>query len=559
MAKTPEEKQRRDAIKEAKRARDEAEKAYRQRVRAARDNAARAERERERALSDTRRALREAEKRYEKSVAQAEKELENARIGPLLGGYGRFAGNKLVRLYDNRLETPNGTVPLSKQVKAKVESSGRKTEKRDTRELYLLIDTPAFDSAITCNPNDNASLRQLAASINTAAKNAAALIEGHDAREAAAEARLAQVRGDRAEIDEASARLAATEADTDALEAARAALAEAEADTAEIDARSSALLALDPTARLRAPSAPRRSLRATARPSTGRTGDWWRDRSRKGKVALVVGALLAFFVAIGALSDPPAEETTVNEAALVEEDATEPTTEATTTAETTTSEAEPAPPPPAVARVVDGDTIRLDDGTRVRLVQIDAPELAEGECYARQSARALRRLLPRGTPVRLEADGRLDSRDRFGRQLRYVWKGSRNVNLLLVQRGIASVWFFQGDRGRYARRLLGAAREAKRARRGLWRACAATKLTPLTALATARPAPPPPEEEPPEEAAPAANCHPSYSGACLDPNASDYDCAGGSGNGPEYTGFVTVVGYDEYGLDSDGDGAACED
>ena len=55
------------------------------------------------------------------------------------------------------------------------------------------------------------------------------------------------------------------------------------------------------------------------------------------------------------------------------------------------------------------------------------------------------------------------------------------------------------------------------------------------------------------------NCHPSYKGACLDPNASDYDCAGGSGNGPKYTGPVRVVGYDEFGLDADGDGYGCED
>jgi hypothetical protein len=56
----------------------------------------------------------------------------------------------------------------------------------------------------------------------------------------------------------------------------------------------------------------------------------------------------------------------------------------------------------------------------------------------------------------------------------------------------------------------------------------------------------------------ASECDPNYSGACLDPYASDYDCAGGSGDGPEYTGPVTVVGEDHYGLDSDGDGYACE-
>ena len=36
-------------------------------------------------------------------------------------------------------------------------------------------------------------------------------------------------------------------------------------------------------------------------------------------------------------------------------------------------------------------------------------------------------------------------------------------------------------------------------------------------------------------------CHPSYKGACLDPKASDYDCKGGSGNGPKYSGKVRVV------------------
>ena len=52
-------------------------------------------------------------------------------------------------------------------------------------------------------------------------------------------------------------------------------------------------------------------------------------------------------------------------------------------------------------------------------------------------------------------------------------------------------------------------------------------------------------------------CDPSYKGACLNPAASDYDCAGGSGNGPYYTGPVRVVGPDHFHLDRDGDGYAC--
>jgi hypothetical protein len=70
----------------------------------------------------------------------------------------------------------------------------------------------------------------------------------------------------------------------------------------------------------------------------------------------------------------------------------------------------------------------------------------------------------------------------------------------------------------------------------------------LEALAT--------EEAAAEEEA-ASECDSNYSG-CLSPTAYDYDCEGGSGDGPEYTGTVTVTGVDHYGLDSDSDGVGCE-
>src|SRR6476620_2134744 len=49
-------------------------------------------------------------------------------------------------------------------------------------------------------------------------------------------------------------------------------------------------------------------------------------------------------------------------------------------------------------------------------------------------------------------------------------------------------------------------------------------------------------------------CHPSYKLKCLKPNAYDYDCIGGSGNGPLCTGLVKVVGRDVFRLDADHDG-----
>lgn len=80
-----------------------------------------------------------------------------------------------------------------------------------------------------------------------------------------------------------------------------------------------------------------------------------------------------------------------------------------------------------------------------------------------------------------------------------------------------------------------------------------------TALPPAQP-PPAPATPPPAPAAPAPapapSCHPSYI-PCL-PIVSDVDCAGGSGNGPVYTGRVQVIGPDEYELDRDRDGIGCE-
>lgn len=66
-----------------------------------------------------------------------------------------------------------------------------------------------------------------------------------------------------------------------------------------------------------------------------------------------------------------------------------------------------------------------------------------------------------------------------------------------------------------------------------------------------------PSSSSPSAAQAESGCHPSYSG-CLKRNAGDYDCRGGSGNGPNYTGRVRVTGPDVFGLDRDGDGWGCE-
>jgi len=77
--------------------------------------------------------------------------------------------------------------------------------------------------------------------------------------------------------------------------------------------------------------------------------------------------------------------------------------------------------------------------------------------------------------------------------------------------------------------------------------------------ATAAPATHPPATKPPPTEPPASNCDPAYPDACLHDGIGDYDCAGGSGNGPNYVaGPIRVRPPDPFGLDSDHDGIGCE-
>ena len=190
-----------------------------------------------------------------------------------------------------------------------------------------------------------------------------------------------------------------------------------------------------------------------------------------------------------------------------------------------------------VARIVDGDTIDLTDGSIVRLVQIDTPELGSSECYARRAATVLADLVPRGSGVVLEADPRLDQVDRYGRLLRYVHRGPVNANLELVRRGAATAWFYGGARGRYADALLRAARAAQSQKRGLWGACPGTPFDPLRPATTG-----------------------PFGSSGGGGAAGDKDCSDFATQAAAQAWFEAHGGpaLDPAHLDGDGDGIACE-
>ena len=121
--------------------------------------------------------------------------------------------------------------------------------------------------------------------------------------------------------------------------------------------------------------------------------------------------------------------------------------------------------------MTDGDTIVVNGSTKVRLIGVDTPEVYFGEqCYGRNASNWTKSALPPGTRVRLEYD---DNRtDRYGRTLAYVYRLSDglNVQVALLQQGLAAAYPF-ADTPRYHAWFAAEATRAKGAGVGGWSAC----------------------------------------------------------------------------------------
>lgn len=175
-----------------------------------------------------------------------------------------------------------------------------------------------------------------------------------------------------------------------------------------------------------------------------------------------------------------------------------------------------------VTEVIDGDTVDLGNGERVRLVGIDTPE--RGECGYEKAAGALSRLVL-GRRVELVRSD--EDRDQYGRLLRYVDVAGRDAGLDLLRRGLAVARYDSRDGyGFHPRepRYVAADRGS-------------TPLCPSRPVGFAG-------------TGQQGGCAPGYA-PCVPVYPPDVDCA--DVNGP-----VSVTGSDPHGLDGDGDGTACE-
>ncbi len=128
-----------------------------------------------------------------------------------------------------------------------------------------------------------------------------------------------------------------------------------------------------------------------------------------------------------------------------------------------------------VIRIIDGDTIEISDGRKVRYIGVDTPETHDPrtklECYGKEATEKNRELVA-GQEVILVRD--ISDTDQFGRLLRYVYKGDVFVNDTLVKEGFARASRYPPD-VRFAELFRDSEREARENARGLWGSVCAAK------------------------------------------------------------------------------------
>jgi len=258
-------------------------------------------------------------------------------------------------------------------------------------------------------------------------------------------------------------------------------------------------------------------------------------------ILITVVALFSFSIGIDSLTKSinPADSTVVTTAPIIENKLPDESETKTTIEDTY-----------LVIRVVDGDTIELEDGTKVRYIGVNTPETVDPnssvECYGKEASIENKRLVE-GKKVRLEKD--VSDTDKYGRLLRYVWVEDVFVNDYLVKEGYANVSTYPPDI-KYQDTFLKSEKYARDLGKGLWGSCKSNSIvnekpTVSYAVINSKPA-----------AMPTSGC--KYACSSPDRDCSDFSTHDEAQEFFDCCNFTAT--YDPMRLDSTGvgDGIACE-
>ena len=121
-----------------------------------------------------------------------------------------------------------------------------------------------------------------------------------------------------------------------------------------------------------------------------------------------------------------------------------------------------------VSRIIDGDTIEIEGGQKVRYIGMNTPETVDPrkpvQCFGKEASSRNKELLT-GKEIELEKD--VSETDKYGRLLRYVYLDGRMINEQLVEEGYAQVDTMPPD-VKYKQIFVSAEKKAREAKLGLW-------------------------------------------------------------------------------------------
>ena len=169
-----------------------------------------------------------------------------------------------------------------------------------------------------------------------------------------------------------------------------------------------------------------------------------------------------------------------------------------------------------VTRVLDGDTLDIEGGLRIRLVLVDAPELSESDG---PEARDYLTDLCLGSLALIDEDDFQIGDDPYGRVLAVASCGGTNANAAMISTGRAETYYVY---------------------------CSESEFGSMSWTGCSSPPPPPPPPPPP------GNCDSAYPDVCIPPPPPDLDCGDIS-----FRNF-RVLSPDPHRFDGDRDGIGCE-
>ena len=221
-----------------------------------------------------------------------------------------------------------------------------------------------------------------------------------------------------------------------------------------------------------------------------------------------------------------------------------------------------------ISEVIDGDTVKLSDGNKVRILAIDTPETKDPrkpvQCFGAEASKKMTELV-NGKKVTLILDAAQGDKDKYGRLLRYIYIGSTDIGRELVQEGYAFAYLkYPTSKTDEYKSLENQARESKR---GLWAedTCNGSTVMPSTSMNA--------NTSPTISTQPQINTSPPSTNTSQNKNISSSNlncsCSSNIYNCPDFSTHaeaqalydccIQKVGYDVHRLDgNDNDGLACE-